>query len=269
MHRRGRGVNPGAARAAFRERFAFYLLRTVCVCARIPDVTARGFTLVELLVATAAAALLATLALPALRAAHASSLQSACAHNLRQIGAAIHLYANDHAGDLPRSTHEGDLEASWIFTLAPYLQHLDAVRLCPAEPRPIRDQRLANQGTSYVLNEYLASDDRDPFGNLRGTSYTNILRIPKPARTFAAFIVSESAGTNTYQDHTHSRNWRKGWKAVTADIEPDRHRSGSRNASRTGGSANYLFADGHVENIPAATLKRRVDSGENIALPPG
>jgi prepilin-type processing-associated H-X9-DG protein len=34
----------------------------------------------------------------------------------------------------------------------------------------------------------------------------------------------------------------------------------------TRGSANYLFADGHVQNIAAATLKQRVESGQDITV---
>ena len=68
-------------------------------------------------------------------------------------------------------------------------------------------------------------------------------------------------------DHTHSRGWGRGWKAVVAEIAPDLH--GTRKAAdHSEGSANYLFADGHVSSIRAAVLKQRVDAGENFAQPP-
>lgn len=69
-------------------------------------------------------------------------------------------------------------------------------------------------------------------------------------------------------DHTHSDAWTS-WGALLADIEPDRHRLGDRHQDRTSGSANYLFADGHVENIEAAVIKARTAAGGNVAKPPG
>ena len=56
-------------------------------------------------------------------------------------------------------------------------------------------------------------------------------------------------------------------EAVCRDIAPGRH--GGATGSDLRGSSNYLFADGHVENWKAIDVKRRVDGGENIALPPG
>jgi prepilin-type processing-associated H-X9-DG protein len=45
---------------------------------------------------------------------------------------------------------------------------------------------------------------------------------------------------------------------VLADIDPYRH----------GKAANYLHADGHVAAIPAETLRRRLEAGENFAAIP-
>ena len=36
---------------------------------------------------------------------------------------------------------------------------------------------------------------------------------------------------------------------------------------RAQGSANYLFADGHVEQIDASVMKDRINSGDNFAEP--
>ena len=35
------------------------------------------------------------------------------------------------------------------------------------------------------------------------------------------------------------------------------------------GYANYLFADGHVQLIPAGTIKQWADEEKNFALPDG
>ena len=55
---------------------------------------------------------------------------------------------------------------------------------------------------------------------------------------------------------------------LLTDIAPDRHRTGKATPDHTSGADNYLYADGHVAVIKAATLKKRYDSGEDIARPP-
>ncbi len=55
-----------------------------------------AFTLIELLVVIAIISLLAALLLPTLAGAKARAYQVACLSNLKQFGAAFHLYAGDH-----------------------------------------------------------------------------------------------------------------------------------------------------------------------------
>jgi prepilin-type N-terminal cleavage/methylation domain-containing protein len=60
-----------------------------------------AFSLVELLAVTAIIALLAALLVPAADSVFAKAESTACAGNLRQIGAALNLYLGDHANTYP------------------------------------------------------------------------------------------------------------------------------------------------------------------------
>jgi prepilin-type N-terminal cleavage/methylation domain-containing protein len=68
-----------------------------------------AFTLVELLVVIAIIGLLAALLMPALQQAQLRAKRIECVSNLREIGLADHLFANDHGGKFPAevSTNDG------------------------------------------------------------------------------------------------------------------------------------------------------------------
>jgi len=69
----------------------------------------RAFTLIELLVVVAIIALLISVLLPALNQARRSGKRAVCASNIRQLGAANHMYATDHGRLAPFSQFHGSI----------------------------------------------------------------------------------------------------------------------------------------------------------------
>ncbi len=71
----------------------------------------RGFTVIELLVVIAIIVLLAAILFPVFSAARRSARKTVCLSNLRQLGLAVSLYANDFDGLLPFGANDSSKAA--------------------------------------------------------------------------------------------------------------------------------------------------------------
>lgn len=118
-----------------------------------------GFTLIELLVVIGIIAVLGALIFPTFARARASARKAVCASNLRQIGMAIAMYADDWDGLSPRTTawhrwgYEGtdgdDPGPAWEEQLHPYVEDRDIYR-CPACSRCVEFSYFLNTRWFYA-----------------------------------------------------------------------------------------------------------------------
>jgi prepilin-type processing-associated H-X9-DG protein/prepilin-type N-terminal cleavage/methylation domain-containing protein len=148
---------------------------------------APAFTLVELLVVIGIIALLVAILLPVLGTARRQANTTKCMANLRSIGQALVLYANDHKGFGPICVHRndavmfplsasGEQEMRWPDRLAPYVakaknityQNLEEIREnsvvwgCPEWTRDIQEARSTTDFARKVRVGYGMSMHPDP-----------------------------------------------------------------------------------------------------------
>jgi len=215
-----------------------------------------GFTLIELLVVIAIIALLMAILIPGLRKAREQAKAVNCKSNLRQIGLAANLYAEDYDLYIPRGA-AGRTKKAWYQIFMPFLaqQPIDkdyrSVKIfrCPSYP----DRR---QTVCYVINGWTFKDKNDMVGReiVEPTRLTRCSRKPE-----TIYLADNENGP---------------WRSIikTAD-DPDTDRCdvwhpdhlplsdrqdvtyGRRVArSRHGMGCNCLYLDWHVDWIAAEKM---------------
>ncbi|TWU00388.1 hypothetical protein Pla108_13370 [Botrimarina colliarenosi] len=161
-----------------------------------------------------------------------------------------------------------------VMTSDEFLRAAEAGHLSDAD-----DIRIVD--TSYAMNGYLrprtpitaemSADEREHVAETNVGKVDNFNKLRETHRTLMAVEANEIALALNY-DHVHSDEWfseenlaantptdRAVYRTVEGEVALDRHQ---------GGTANYLYADGHVEIIAADQVGTWCDEGFNFAIPP-
>jgi len=127
----------------------------------------QGFTLVELLVVIAIIGILIALLLPAVQAAREAARRSQCSNNLRQLGIAIHNYADTY-NTLPRGGggpwYGRPQEFTGLVSMLPYIEQKPLYDLWSGSPYPWSWDNYP-QTRTQVPGLLCPSDEIKPHGN--------------------------------------------------------------------------------------------------------
>jgi prepilin-type N-terminal cleavage/methylation domain-containing protein/prepilin-type processing-associated H-X9-DG protein len=233
-----------------------------------------AFTLIELLVVIAIIAILAAMLLPALASAKERAKRAQCMSNLRQVGIALQLYANDNKDFLPRKDPNETSSANSLYDLPLSMGNAIAnisttgntnnlykkIFYCPGSFTKIVDQAddyfwdygTANHVTSFQW--LISRDGTSGYGASGGNGAQ--LTIPKGflnkiTRPFTnTFSVSTTEMVTDLVPSTGTGTRSDSFVGVSSTIPPV-NAAGGMNSNHMKKSlpagADILFMDGHVE----------------------
>lgn len=213
----------------------------------------RGFTLIELLVVITIVGVLASIALNLVGQGRAMAHKAACSSNLRQLGAAVRLYLNDNNQTFfpyAERTRQGTI---WYFgmetgsgapegqrgldpeagPLYPYIQQVGSIEVCPAfdYKNALYKPKFKGASWGYGYNWKLG-------GGWSGRDPMHLSQLSNQSRVI---VFGDCAQANTFQPPASTENpMLEEFYIINESFKTIhfRHRH----------SANFLFADGHVES---------------------
>jgi len=248
-----------------------------------PVVSAKGFTLVELLVVIGIIALLISILLPSLNRAREQANRVKCASNLKQIGLATQMYSNENKGSYPRTHYIADRAV-----IAGIQGNTQPQSFAPNnQPGPVGTNNVVSSFFLLAKTQDMTAEvfvcpssqgERDTYGNNPNGAQAYSAWTAVPTNLTYSYMVPFPT-TAAVNDGFQMRNLGAEY-AISGDMNPgntggtgtqadnvtnarfDSPRSIMQNANsnnHNGDGQNILYGDGHAEwqTTPFAGMQRQ------------